>query len=115
MFSGEAYRRDDVTSRYGASPTTIGRPALPRGTVLPLEAHLETTAHTCTIRLPVRAEHVTVEKWPVVVEEVVVHTAQVDDSVRVGGSVRREELRVDTEGDVDIAERRLPPGVFWER
>jgi stress response protein YsnF len=115
MFSGEAYRRDDVTTRYSASHSTIGRPGVPRGTRLPLEAHVETTTHTCTIRLPVRAEHVTVEKWPVVVEEVVVRTAQLDDSVRVGDSVRREELHVDARGDVDVTERRTPPGVFWER
>ena len=115
MFSGKAYRRDDITSRYAPSPSSLGRPALPRGTRLPLEAQLETTTHTCAIRLPVRAEHVTVDKWPVVVEQVVVRTAQIDDSVRVGDSVRREELHVDREGDVEVTERRLPPGVFWER
>ena len=115
MFSGDAYRRDDVTTHYPVPSSTIGQPAVAPGTRLPLEAQVETTMHTCTIRMPVRSEHIVVEKVPVVVEEVVVRTARLDDSVRIGGSVRREELRVDTEGDVEVNERRTPPGVFWER
>jgi stress response protein YsnF len=115
MFSGNAYRRDDVTTRYPVPASTIGRPALAPGTRLPLDAHVETTTHTCTIRLPVRSERVVVEKVPVVVEEIVVHASQVDDSVRIGGTVRHEELRVETEGDVEVTERRAAPGVFWER
>ena len=68
------------------------------GPQLPLEAHIETTLLGTTVRLPVRAEQVTIEKWPVVVEEVVVHTTQVEEEERLTETVRREELRVDTEG-----------------
>ena len=116
MFTGDEYRRDEVATGYPESRGSSGRPMLPRGSLLPLQAHVETTPYSCTIRLPVRAEHVSVDKRPVVVEEVLVHTAQVDDSVRLEDTVRREQLRVETEGDVDVTERRArEPGVLWER
>lgn len=117
MFSGDAYRRDEVAPPRPDERSTTGQPAASRrGARLPLQAHMETTAYGCTIRLPVRAEHVTVEKWPVVVEEVIVHTAQVDETVHVQEGVRREELRVDAEGDVHVTERRADPtGGLWGR
>src|SRR5688572_31345692 len=68
------------------------------GPQLPLEARIESSLLGTTVRLPVRAEQVTIEKWPVVVEEVVVHTTQVEEEERLTETVRREELRVDTEG-----------------
>jgi stress response protein YsnF len=116
MFSGDAYRRDDVTTHYPDGRSDSGRPTITRGARLPLQAHVETTAFGCTVRLPVRAEHVSVEKWPVVVEEVIVHTAQVDDTVHLNETIRREELHVDTTGDVHVTDRRAGPGgVIWER
>ncbi|MBV8554678.1 MAG: YsnF/AvaK domain-containing protein [Planctomycetaceae bacterium] len=54
------------------------------------------------IRIPVREEEVTVEKRPVVTEEVTVGKRVVQGVERVGGEVRREEIRVEREGDVDI-------------
>ena len=54
------------------------------------------------IRVPVRKEQVTVEKRPVVKEEVTVGKRVVEGTERVGGEVRREEVRVEREGDVDI-------------
>ena len=116
MFTGEPYRRDELTTRSQEPRPTGGRPGLPRGTRLPLEAEVETTAFGCNIRLPVRAEHVTVDKRPVVVEEVAVHTTQVDDSVHVDDTVRREGLEVDTAGDVRVTERRRDAtGELWTR
>ena len=54
------------------------------------------------IRVPVREEEVTVEKRPVVTEEVSLGTRQVQDTERVSGTVRREEARLEHEGDVDV-------------
>ena len=54
------------------------------------------------IRIPVREEEVTVEKRPVVTEEVTVGKRVVQGVERVGGEVPREEILVEREGDVDI-------------
>ena len=54
------------------------------------------------IRIPVRKEQVTVEKRPVVKEEVTVGKRVVQGTEQVGGEVRREEVRVEREGDVDV-------------
>ena len=54
------------------------------------------------IRIPVSEEQVTVEKRPVVKEEVTVGKRVVESTERVGGEVRKEVVRVEREGDVDI-------------
>src|SRR5512133_929692 len=54
------------------------------------------------VRIPVSEEQVTVEKRPVVKEEVTVGKRVVQDTARVGGEVRKEEVRVEREGDVDV-------------
>ena len=54
------------------------------------------------IRIPVRKEQVTVEKRPVVKEEVTVGKRVVEGTERVGGEVRKEEVRIEREGDVDV-------------
>ena len=54
------------------------------------------------IRIPVRKEQVTVEKLPVVKEEVTVGKRVVEGTERVGGEVRKEEVRIEREGDVDV-------------
>ncbi|HZR99722.1 MAG TPA: DUF2382 domain-containing protein [Chloroflexota bacterium] len=116
MFADEAFRRDEVTSSYPAARGRSSQPTLPRGTRLPLQAYVETTPYGCTIRLPVRLERVTVEKQPVVVEEVLVRTEHMRDTARLDDTVHREELRVDTEGDVRVTERRADEGgVIWQR
>lgn len=53
-----------------------------------------------TIRVPVREEQVSVEKRPVVAEEIEVGKRQVQESRQVSGTVRREEARIEGEGDV---------------
>jgi uncharacterized protein (TIGR02271 family) len=55
-----------------------------------------------TIRVPVSEEHVEVEKQPVVYEEVGVGKRVTQETRQVSDTVRREELRVDNEGDVDV-------------
>lgn len=56
------------------------------------------------IRVPVREEQVSVEKKPVVKEEVTVGKRAVQHTERVAGEVRKEEVRVEREGDVDVRE-----------
>jgi uncharacterized protein (TIGR02271 family) len=52
---------------------------------------------------------VEVEKTPVVYEEVGVRKQAVEEQQRVSATVRREEVRVDTEGEAHPhAERELP-------
>jgi len=76
---------------------------------LPLQGTVETVANGWALRLPVRAEHVTVTKQAVVVEEVVLRRSEVDDVVHVDETLRRERLRVSTEGDVEVA-NQTPSG-----
>ena len=55
------------------------------------------------IRVPVSQERVQVEKEPVVTEEVTVGKQEVTETQRVGSEVRREEPRVEREGDVRVS------------
>jgi len=54
------------------------------------------------IRIPVREEQVHVEKRPVVKEEVTVGKRKVQDVETVSGTVRKEEVKVEKTGDVDV-------------
>jgi uncharacterized protein (TIGR02271 family) len=54
------------------------------------------------IRIPVKEEKVHLEKETVVNEEVSVSKRKVQDTERVGGTVRKEELKVEEHGDVDV-------------
>ena len=55
-----------------------------------------------TIRVPVREEQVEVDKQTVVREEIEVGKREVQDTERVSGTVRREEARIEHEGDVQV-------------
>jgi uncharacterized protein (TIGR02271 family) len=71
----------------------------------PVERHpsdkpIEETGRT--IEVPVREERVDVEKRPVVYEEVEVGKREVAETQPVSATVRREEARVEREGDVDV-------------
>jgi len=57
------------------------------------------------IRVPVREEQVDVSKRAVVTEEVKVGKHVVQDTERVSGQVRKEEIRVEKKGDVDVEDR----------
>jgi len=54
------------------------------------------------IRIPVREDQVTVTKDAVVTEEVKVGKRVVQDVEHVSGNVRKEEIRIDQSGDVDV-------------
>jgi len=61
-----------------------------------------------TIRVPVAEERVTVEKVPVVTEEVSLGKRQITETRQVSDTVRREEARIDQTGDVDVAGAATP-------
>jgi len=58
------------------------------------------------IRIPVREEQVHVEKTNVVKEEVSIGKRQVQGTEHVDGTVRKEEVRVETEGNVEVHDER---------
>ena len=62
------------------------------------------------IRVPVREEQVTVEKQAVVREELEIGKRQVQDTERVSDTVRREEARIERQGDVDVRGTDAEPG-----
>jgi len=57
---------------------------------------------TETLRVPVTEERVDVEKRPVVYKEVGVGKRVTQEKRQVSDTVRREELRVEREGDVEV-------------
>lgn len=73
---------------------------------LTLEAKVESLARGWRVRLPVRAEHIRIDKRTIVAEEVIVRTAPVQDTVQFNETVRREELRVEADEDayVDVTQ-----------
>jgi uncharacterized protein (TIGR02271 family) len=58
------------------------------------------------IRIPVSEEKVHVDKTSKVKEEVNVGKRQVQETKEVSGTVRKEEVRVEKEGDVDVREKK---------
>jgi uncharacterized protein (TIGR02271 family) len=58
--------------------------------------------HAEQVRIPVSEEEVEVHKEAKVKEEVTVGKRKVADTRTVGGTVRKEELRVEEEGDVEV-------------
>ena len=54
------------------------------------------------VRVPVREEQVDVQKRTVATEEINVGKRAVQETERVSDTVRREEARVETDGDVDV-------------
>jgi uncharacterized protein (TIGR02271 family) len=62
-----------------------------------------------TIEVPVREEQVQVDKKAVVYEEVGIGKREVQDTQHVSGTVRREEARIEREGDVNVA------GSGWDK
>ena len=55
-----------------------------------------------TIRVPVHEEQVSVDKRAVVTEEITVGKRQVQDTQQVSGTVRREEARIQQDGDRNL-------------
>jgi uncharacterized protein (TIGR02271 family) len=60
------------------------------------------------IRVPVREEQVRLDKEAVVTEEVSIGKRPIPETEHVAGTVRREEVRVEPEGDVDVRREDTP-------
>jgi uncharacterized protein (TIGR02271 family) len=60
------------------------------------------TGEGTTIEIPVHAERVVVDKEAFVYEEVEIETRQVQETEQISGTVRREEIHIEREGDVDV-------------
>jgi len=56
------------------------------------------------VRLPVRAEHIQVNKQVVVYERAEVRRHETEAVERVGASIRREQVRLAVEGDAGVAQ-----------
>ena len=93
------------------SPPDEPPPGSATARMLPLEATRTVDGKGWLIRLPVRAEHVTVSKKVVVCERVSVRRQLVPELARVEAEIRRERLRLDTTGDAHVTssgEERVP-------
>jgi len=69
---------------------------------LPLESSIVPWERGWMVRLPVRVERVEVDKQVVVHQRLVVRREQIEDVARVNASVRREQVRVEFEGDSNL-------------
>jgi uncharacterized protein (TIGR02271 family) len=59
-----------------------------------------------TIQVPVHEEQVSVDKRAVVTEEINVGKRAVQETQQVSGTVRREEARIENDGDVELKKDR---------
>ena len=73
-----------------------------RGAELRLEATAVNSDRGWAIRLPVRREHIRIDKQVVVYERVVLRRDDIQDVTRVDSTVRREQLKVAVEGDAEV-------------
>lgn len=77
--------REEMVIEYAPAPGTEG-----------------TESEAQTIRIPVKEEQIQVTKTPVVVNDVDMYKERVRDTQQVSETVRREQLRVEREGDVRV-------------
>jgi uncharacterized protein (TIGR02271 family) len=104
--AGEVRVRKDVVTEH----KTIDVPVQHEEVVIERHAPSGTRATRGQIRpgeemrIPVKGEEVVVDKEAVVREEVSVGKRVVQGSKQVSGDVRKEEVRVEREGDVDITD-----------
>lgn len=69
-------------------------------------ASSETLGEGKEIRVPVRSEEVDIQKETVVAEEVTVGKRRVQETERVDENLRKEEIRVEKRGDVDVKDTK---------
>lgn len=63
-----------------------------------------------TIRIPVSEEQVNVDKHTVVTGEVSAHKREIQETRRVEENLKREEARINTNGDADIVDNNTDDG-----
>lgn len=64
-----------------------------------------------SIRIPVSEEQVNVEKHTVVTGEISAHKREVEDTRHVDETLKREEARINTNGDVNIVDKDTDEGL----
>jgi uncharacterized protein (TIGR02271 family) len=102
--TGEVKVRKEVTTEHQSIDVPVQREEVV------IERHPATgrTTSGCElrpgeeVRIPVKEEQVHVEKTPVVKEEVKISKRTVQDTEHVSGTVRKEEVKVEQEGDVKV-------------
>jgi len=102
--TGEVTVRKEVTTEHKTMEVPVRREEVV------VERHAVSGQHASAgdikegeeIRIPVMEEKVDVQKRAVVKEEVNVGKRVVQDTERVGGEVRKEHVRVEKQGDVDV-------------
>jgi len=101
--SGQVGVRKEVVSEQRSMDVPVAREevVVERRTVEP-RASGTPIAEGESIDIPVREERVDVQKRPVVYEEVEIGKRVVQDTQRVSDTVRREEARVEQDGDVRV-------------
>jgi len=101
------YRAADLDAEE--AEVVCAREARARGATLPLGAQPLQTPRGWSIRLPIRSEQVWVEKRARAVEEVTVRLRRVEDLERRVATLRREELDVRADGDLESTRRVARP------
>lgn len=105
--SGEVKVRKEVHTEH----KTIDVPVTREEVVVERMPASSTTASASDIgsqeiRVPLREEEVRVEKTPVVKEEVRVSKRQVQGTEKVSENLRKEEIKVDTQGSASVRDER---------
>lgn len=91
----------DVTDSAGVSDQLSNNPDLPDNQEQPIGKLVE-IGEDEVIRIPIRMEQVTIEKRPVVIEELVVGKRHIQETRRFSGTVQREVPHIEREGNVNM-------------
>ncbi|HZI12225.1 MAG TPA: YsnF/AvaK domain-containing protein [Myxococcus sp.] len=101
--AGEVRVHKDVVSEEKVMdvPVRRERVRVERRDVTPDRPAMSASFQEETVVVPLRAEEVEVQKRAVVSEEVVIHKDSIEEERRVAETVRRENVEIRTDGDVD--------------
>ncbi|WP_164017421.1 YsnF/AvaK domain-containing protein [Pyxidicoccus trucidator] len=101
--AGEVRVRKDVVEEEKVVdvPVRRERVRVERRDVSPDRPAMNASFQEETVVVPLRAEEVEVQKRAVVDEEVIIHKDAIEEERRVAESVRREDVSVRTDGDVE--------------
>jgi uncharacterized protein (TIGR02271 family) len=101
--AGEVRVKKDVIEeeRVVDVPVRRERVRVERRDVNPDRPAMNASFQEETVVVPLRAEEVEVQKRAVVDEEVIIHKDSIEEERRVAESVRREDVTVRTDGDVE--------------
>ncbi|QSQ22587.1 YsnF/AvaK domain-containing protein [Pyxidicoccus parkwayensis] len=103
--AGEVRVKKDVVEEEKVVdvPVRRERVRVERRDVTPERPAMGATFQEETVVVPLRAEEVDVQKRAVVDEEVVIHKDAIEEERRVAENLRREDVSIRTEGDVEGA------------